>query len=134
MCFVQPGDRRTPAGRCASLSAKSGAWRSRALLGLEHEPPAPIEVDAAGSLAAVREVMGNGALEAIVADPADGGVGPRDVEQVAQFQKERLAVAALGAFAVAPAGDEPFDHGMAGFGHVAGSEHEEALYTIGALR
>jgi hypothetical protein len=82
-------------------------------------------------------MVGDGALEAIVADPADpadGGVGPRDVEQVAQFQKERLAVAAFGAFAVAPAGDKLFDRGLAGFGHVAGSEHEEAFYTIGALR
>ncbi len=78
-----------------------------ALLGFQHEAAAFVEVDAAGALfSAVGE--GDGALEhvLVVGGVVGGGVGARDIEEVAEVLQEKAVVGALGPAGGLPAGSE----------------------------
>src|SRR3546814_7566280 len=80
-----------------------------ALLRLQYEAAALVEVDAAVRGAAVRLAEGDGALEDIVVAVAvgGGGLGARDAEQVAQVGEEESVVRTFGAAdAAGPEGGE----------------------------
>jgi len=80
-----------PAGRAADIGAplrlvlaEQGVLaRIVALFRFEHEAAAPVEVDAALGAAGIGEIMGDGALEPVVADAADGRFGARHADRVA---------------------------------------------------
>ena len=90
-----------------------------ALFGFEDEGGAAVEVDAAGGFAALAVVESDGAFEdvGVAACIRGGGVGPGDVEEVAEFGEEELVVGAFGRAGVGPAGDKSRNGG--GIGHGA---------------
>ena len=100
---------RGRAGRQGDLLALPGP---AALLGLEDEAAALVEVDPADLAVAVQVAAADGALEHIVVGLAarPGGIGVRQVEQVGQLDEEHRIVGALGpAFAAAPPRNERVD-------------------------
>jgi len=109
-----------PAGRAASAGAgpSGGAGSIAALLGLEHEAAALVEVDASGGRGAVGVLEGDGALEdiGVLGGFGLGWVGPRQVEPIAEFGEEKLAVGAFTCAGMFPALDEGVDQGRYAFG------------------
>ena len=103
---------RTAVPRFARLQPALGFLRKRrprlgpvaALLGLQHEAAAAVQVDALGGAVGQR----HGLLEdiGVVGAVGRGRIGARDVEDVAQLGKEELVVGALGRAGGLPARDE----------------------------
>ena len=111
---VIPGN-RTAAGhalarrrRGAGFAYERDRRRIRALLGLQHEALAPVEVDAAGTGGAIAVVESHGAFEdiGIGGIVRQGRVRPRHAQHIAQLGKEKLIVGAFGRARFLPAGDE----------------------------
>lgn len=84
---------------------------TRALFGLEHEMPAPVEIDEAAAAGAIGGDAGDGALEdiAVFRRIGRGGIGPRHVEEVAELAEEEGVIGPLGGAGGLPAGDEQVD-------------------------
>ena len=90
-----------------------------ALLGLENEAAAPIQVDSAVALETAQILQSHGALEHIVVAIVRrvGGVGNGHVDQPTELGEEQREVRALRpAFVGAPAGDKGVDRRQGGIG------------------
>ncbi len=98
-----------PPGRLGRQGEQLGLRRGAcALLGLQDEAAALVQVDAARGLAVVL-TMQHAALEAVGAAAAGGRLRPVKPEKVAQLDQEGRRVGAFGALGPAPAVDESVD-------------------------
>lgn len=85
-----------------------------ALLGLEDEAAALVEIDAAGAGGAVLMMKGDAALEdvGVVGVVGVRGVRARDAEEIAQLGEKEGVVGALGGAGALPASDEVLNGGL----------------------
>jgi len=83
------------------------------LLGFEDETTAFVEVDASTGGCAVRMMLGDSNLKRVSLITGRAGVG--NVEEIAEFGEEKLAIGAFGGAGGGPASDER-DGGVGGHG------------------
>lgn len=121
--------REVPCGGAAFAVTEFGRIGGfHALLGFEDEGAAAVEVYAPGGDGAVGPGTVDAALEdvGILGVVRLGGIGPREVEEVAEFEEEELGIGALGSAGVFPAGDEGLDGGGGWLGEVGHGRREVA--------
>jgi hypothetical protein len=87
------------------IEERRDVFDGRALLGLQDEAAAFVEIDAADGDVAVAVVHGDGALEdvGVVAIVGDGWLGTGDLEEIAEFREEQRLIGPLGGAGLFPA-------------------------------